>query len=90
MYLNVNPLLLLSNDHPSGLTLALLDKYRLNPSRVVIELSEQYQVDDSTVLINAVHHYRELGFRIAIDDLGSGFSGLKLWSELKPDLIKIV
>lgn len=89
LYLNVNPLLLLSNDHPSGLTLALLEKYQLNPSRVVIELSEQYQVDDSTVLINAVHHYRELGFRIAIDDLGSGFSGLKLWSELKPDLIKI-
>ncbi len=89
LYLNVNPLLLLSNYHPSGLTLALLEKYQLNPSRVVIELSEQYQVDDSTVLINAVHHYRELGFRIAIDDLGSGFSGLKLWSELKPDLIKI-
>lgn len=89
LYLNVNPLLLLSDDHPSGLTLALLAKYQLNPARVVIELSEQYQVDDATVLLHAVHHYRQLGFRIAIDDLGSGFSGLKLWSELKPDLIKI-
>lgn len=89
LFLNVNPLLLLQSDHPSGLTLGLLAKYGLDPSQVVIELSEQYQVDDSDLLLKAVHHYRELGFQIAIDDLGSGFSGLKLWSELKPDIIKI-
>lgn len=89
LFLNVNPLLLLQADHPSGLTLALLETYGLDPSNVVIELSEQYQVDDSDLLLKAVQHYRELGFQIAIDDLGSGFSGLKLWSELKPDIIKI-
>lgn len=89
LFLNVNPLLLLQNDHPSGLTLQLLARYGIDPSSVVIELSEQYQVDDSDLLFKAVQHYRQLGFRIAIDDLGSGFSGLKLWSEIKPDIIKI-
>lgn len=89
LFLNVNPLLLLQNDHPSGLTLELLERHGLEPSNVVIELSEQYQVDDSDLLFKAVQHYRQLGFRIAIDDLGSGFSGLKLWSEIKPDIIKI-
>lgn len=89
LFLNVNPLLLLQNDHPSGLTLQLLSRYGIDPRSVVIELSEQYQVDDSDLLANAVQHYRQLGFRIAIDDLGSGFSGLKLWSEIKPDIIKI-
>lgn len=89
LFLNVNPLLLLHSDHPSGLTLQLLKRYGIDPSSVVIELSEQYQVDDSDLLSKAVQHYRQLGFQIAIDDLGSGFSGLKLWSEIKPDIIKI-
>lgn len=33
--------------------------------------------------------YRQLGFEIAIDDLGAGYSGLKLWSEVNPDYVKI-
>lgn len=89
LYLNVNPLLLLTADHPSGLTKTMLQQAGLDPARVVIEISEQYQVEDAALLIKAVHHYRELGFLIAIDDLGSGFSGLKLWSELQPDIVKI-
>lgn len=89
LFLNVNPLLLLTSDHPTGLTKQLIQQSGLDPSRVVIELSEQYQVDDADLLLTAVCHYRELGFLIAIDDLGSGFSGLKLWSELKPDIVKI-
>jgi diguanylate cyclase (GGDEF)-like protein len=89
LFLNVNPLLLLTSDHPTGLTKQLIQQSGLDPSRVVIELSEQYQVDDANLLLTAVCHYRELGFLIAIDDLGSGFSGLKLWSELKPEIVKI-
>lgn len=89
LFLNVNPLLLLTADHPSGLTKQMLQQAGLDPARVVIELSEQYQVEDATLLVKAVHHYRQLGFQIAIDDLGSGFSGLKLWSELEPDIVKI-
>ncbi|GGW68214.1 GGDEF domain-containing protein [Alishewanella tabrizica] len=89
LFLNVNPLLLLTADHPSGLTKTMLQQAGLDPARVVIEISEQYQVEDATLLVKAVHHYRELGFLIAIDDLGSGFSGLKLWSELEPDIVKI-
>ena len=89
LFLNVNPLLLLTADHPSGITKTMLKQVNLDPARVVIEISEQYQVEEPSLLIKAVNHYRELGFSIAIDDLGSGFSGLKLWSEIKPDIIKI-
>jgi diguanylate cyclase (GGDEF)-like protein len=34
-------------------------------------------------------HYRDMGFQIAIDDLGEGFSSLRLWSELRPEYVKI-
>ncbi|MBW8192923.1 GGDEF domain-containing protein [Neiella marina] len=89
LFINVSPVTLLHEDHPKGRTLELLNQFNLKPEQVVIELSEQHQVDDSQTLQNAVEHYRKLGFLIAIDDLGSGFSGLKLWSEIRPDIIKI-
>ena len=89
LFLNVNPMLLLTSDHPSGITKRLIQQAGLEPERIVIELSEQFQVEDTELFIEAVKHYREFGFNIAIDDLGSGFSGLKLWSELQPDIVKI-
>lgn len=30
-----------------------------------------------------------MGFSIALDDLGAGYSSLRLWSELRPDYVKI-
>ena len=30
-----------------------------------------------------------MGFQVAIDDLGVGYSGLRLWSELQPEIVKI-
>lgn len=89
LFLNVNPKLLLTSDHPSGLTKRYIQQAGLQPERIVIELSEQFQVEDTELFISAVKHYREFGFKVAIDDLGSGFSGLKLWSELQPDIVKI-
>ncbi|MBD1391284.1 GGDEF domain-containing protein [Neiella sp. HB171785] len=89
LFINVSPVTLLSEDHPKGRTLELLEQFGLRPEQVVIELSEQHRVDCPKTLRQAVEHYRKLGFLIAIDDLGAGFSGLKLWSELRPDIIKI-
>ncbi|MEO2267968.1 GGDEF domain-containing protein [Pseudoalteromonas sp. YIC-656] len=89
LFLNVSPNTLLDPDHPKGQTLSLLKKYGLGAHQVVIELTEQDKVDDTNLLLSAVEHYRELGFSIAIDDLGAGYSGLKQWSEIQPDIVKI-
>ncbi|WP_105200301.1 bifunctional diguanylate cyclase/phosphodiesterase [Pseudoalteromonas sp. T1lg10] len=89
LFLNVSPNTLLDPAHPKGQTLHLLRKYGLGPEQVVIELTEQDKVEDARLLRIAVEHYRELGFQIAIDDLGAGYSGLKQWSEIRPELVKI-
>lgn len=89
LFLNVSPMIFLQNDHPQGMTLSYLKQYQLMPERVVIELSEKYPIDDPDVLRNALMHYRNLGFRVAVDDLGAGYAGLKLWSKVKPDFVKI-
>ncbi|MCU0126870.1 EAL domain-containing protein [Pseudomonas vlassakiae] len=89
LFLNISPESLLEPHYPSGRTLKLLEQVGLPPSRVVIELTEQTPADDFQLLSNALHHYRDMGFSIALDDLGAGYSSLRLWSELRPEYVKI-
>ena len=89
LFLNVSPDSLLEPNHQPGRTLQLLQAFGIPPSQVVIELTEQSPTDDFALLDTALHHYRAMGFSIALDDLGAGYSSLRLWSELRPDYVKI-
>jgi len=89
LFLNVCPETLLEPAHQSGQTLKLLQRLGLSPAQVVIELTEQAPIDDFALLATALHHYRAMGFSIALDDLGAGYSSLRRWSELRPDFVKI-
>lgn len=89
LFLNVSPESLLEKQHYPGRTLAMLQAAGMTPDQVVIELTEQAPIDNFALLHSALVHYREMGFRIALDDLGAGYSSLRLWSELRPDFVKI-
>lgn len=89
LFLNVSPESLLDPNHQPGRTLQMLQSLGLSPSDVVIELTEQAPIEDFSLLDTALHHYRAMGFCIALDDLGAGYSSLRLWSELRPDFVKI-
>lgn len=89
LFLNVSASLLASPDHQKGMTLSILNELGLNQKDIVIELSEQHPYDHNGLPRSSVDHYRKMGFQVAIDDLGVGYSGLQLWSELQPDIVKI-
>jgi len=89
LFLNINPSFFLQPDYKNNVMLKLLKQHRVDPSRIVIELTEHYPNNDYSAMFDAVRHYRLMGFKIAIDDLGCGYSGLRLWSELLPDYVKI-
>lgn len=89
LFINISPKALLEPSHAKGLTLSLVQELGLSPDQIVIELSEQYPADDIDLLKECLNHYRSQGFLTAIDDLGTGYSGLRLWSELAPDYVKI-
>ncbi|MBC3874241.1 GGDEF domain-containing protein [Undibacterium flavidum] len=89
LFLNVSPECLLKRDARHGETLDYIHEIGINPERVIIELTEYQPTHDYSLLYEAVLHYREMGFEIAIDDLGEGFSSLRLWSELQPEFVKI-
>lgn len=89
LFINVNPAVLMAPGFRRGLTTRYLNGAGIAPQRVVIEITETQPVGDYRCIQEAVDHYRGEGFQIAIDDLGAGYSGLKLWSELRPDFVKI-
>ncbi|MCP4324642.1 MAG: EAL domain-containing protein, partial [Alteromonadales bacterium] len=89
LFLNASPATLFQSNFRSGQTLKMLKKANLSPSRVVIELTEHSPLENYQVVREALKHYKEMGFEIAMDDLGSGYSGLRMWYELRPDYVKI-
>lgn len=70
-------------------TLKAINKAGISPERVVFEVVESEEVHDADHLLNILKYYREHGFRVALDDLGAGFSSLNLLTRLKPDFIKL-
>lgn len=58
-------------------------------SRVVLEITERGAVGDIKDIRPRVVALRELGFRIAIDDLGAGYAGLTSFALLEPDFVKL-
>jgi diguanylate cyclase (GGDEF)-like protein len=89
LFLNVSPHVLLEPEFKTGETLRYLEQFGVNPHNVVIELTEHKPTDDYELMREALMHYRGMGFEIALDDLGAGYSSLRLWSELLPEYVKI-
>jgi len=89
LFLNVSPEMLLQRDARHGETLGTLQQLGIAPEQVIIELTENQPTYDYAAMREAVRHYRAMGFQIAIDDLGEGFASLRLWSELRPEYVKI-
>ena len=89
LFLNVSPRVLLEPDFKTGETLRYLNQFGVSPHNVVIELTEHKPSDDYELMCEAMMHYRGMGFEIAFDDLGAGYSSLRLWSELLPEYVKI-
>jgi EAL domain-containing protein (putative c-di-GMP-specific phosphodiesterase class I) len=57
--------------------------------RVVLEVTERASLDRVTGLRGRVARLRELGYRIALDDLGAGYAGLSSLAALNPEVIKL-
>jgi len=87
--LNVCPSVLKATNHTRGVTAALIRDLDKVKSNIILELTERYYINDYALFIQTVDYYRAQGFRIAIDDLGAGFSDLKMLAQIEPYMVKI-
>lgn len=89
LFINIHPNVLLDKNYSSGETRALLETLNLSPEQVVFELTERSAVVDFEEFARVLSHYRSQGYRIAVDDVGSGYNSLKTLIYLKPEFIKL-
>jgi EAL domain-containing protein (putative c-di-GMP-specific phosphodiesterase class I)/DNA-binding response OmpR family regulator len=59
------------------------------PQQVVLEVTERSAIRDIPVFREALDMLRNQGFRIAIDDAGSGYASLQSIAELRPNYLKV-
>lgn len=57
--------------------------------RVVLEITERAQLEQVSKIGRRIEALRSLGFCIAVDDIGAGYSGLSSFALLKPDIVKL-
>lgn len=60
-----------------------------NAGRIVLEITERCSLDRVSDVRARIGSLRQLGFRIAVDDLGAGYAGLSSFSQLEPDIAKL-
>ena len=84
--------LIFVNVHPRSLEDPMLssDEDPLWPlaNRTVLEITERAPLEEIHEAQKRIAALRKLGYRIAVDDLGAGYSGLSTFALLKPDFVK--
>ena len=89
LFLNVNPNIIHDVEFRSGFTKSRLKKYGLNYNNIIFEITERSAIIDPDAFFSTINHYKEQNYGIAIDDVGSGYSGLNTINEIRPDIIKL-
>lgn len=89
IFLNVDPHIIDDEKFKKGFTKDFLREFNINPENVVFEITEKNSVVDIRSFKKIIDNYKDQGYRIAIDDTGSGYSGLKLITEIHPHFIKL-
>ena len=69
--------------------LNLVNFYHLNPQDINIEVTESAYIKDTQQLIDTIEKIRNKGFKIEIDDFGSGYSALNMIAEVSFDVLKL-
>jgi len=89
IFINVEPDLIESQEFSTGFTMDLVKKAGFKPSDIVFEITERAAITDFDKFIKIINHYRQQDYLIAVDDVGTGYSGLTKIIRLEPDIIKL-
>lgn len=88
---NLSALQLMHEDMVRDL-LELLERYRIAPGTLTLEVTESRRIDDPHAAVAILRPLRNAGVRIALDDFGMGYAGLRQLQHMKSlpvDVLKI-
>jgi diguanylate cyclase (GGDEF)-like protein len=87
--LNLSPKTIGAPEFSPQILINMLRAVGLAPERAVLEVTERQGVDDFDRLRHSLAACQSAGFRVAVDDVGAGNSGLRLLSQVRFDIVKI-
>ena len=67
----------------------LLTQNGLSPADLLLEITESAYTGDSDNVVTVINKLRDAGFRIEVDDFGSGYSSLNMITTLPIDVLKL-
>lgn len=67
----------------------LVDKYDIPREYLELELTESVFLDDPNSLFEIMERFRQAGFKVSMDDFGSGYSSLAMLKDVPLDVLKI-
>jgi len=89
LFLNINPSILDSVRFRDSFTKEYLKKYDLSCEDIIFEVTERTKIQDMNSFKRTLDYCKNENYKIAIDDAGSGYSGLNRICNIKPDYIKL-
>ncbi|HVL01582.1 MAG TPA: EAL domain-containing protein, partial [Dongiaceae bacterium] len=86
--INFNPLQV---EHPDfeNMLMCAMQQYNVSPNQIEIEITEQLLIRDQTSIAAKLRRLTRLGFSIAVDNFGTGFSSLSCLHQLPINTIKL-
>ncbi len=89
LFINFNPTSVYDPTFCLKTTFDAVNALGTSPDRYVFEVVETDHISDTGHLKAILAEYRRQGFRVALDDLGAGYSSLNLMQSIRPDFVKL-
>jgi EAL domain-containing protein (putative c-di-GMP-specific phosphodiesterase class I) len=88
LFVNTLPMTIRDPEFHGRAMIEFLEDMKLDPSRIVLEVTERLAIENYTLFLEAMNYFTDIGFAVAVDDMGAGYSGLEKIIHLKPAYLK--
>jgi EAL domain-containing protein (putative c-di-GMP-specific phosphodiesterase class I) len=89
LFVNFNPQSIYRPQVCLASTERVVHETGIRPAQLVFEVVESHAIADRGHLVSILDHYRSLGWRVALDDVGAGWSSLSLLAAVRPEVVKL-
>ncbi|MBU3189500.1 EAL and GGDEF domain-containing protein [Clostridium bowmanii] len=89
LFVNVDPAVLKDEHFIKGFTKDILTEHNISPLSLIFEITEKTSIDNYKNFNEVIDYYKNQGYKIAIDDVGTGYSGLTTIANTRPNYIKM-
>ena len=88
IFLNLSPAAASDPEFLGPLFQEQVNSFGIEPDRIVLEITERTYAVYEGLFREVLSRFRQQGFRIAVDDVGTGYSNLSSLAEIEPDYLK--